>query len=167
MLTVNLASPAEANIVVEILVDAVRWLGSRGLPTWNPDVLADVMPAAVARGEVYLARIDDQPIATVSIQWSDAVYWGTRPHDAGYIHKLAVTRAAAGQHVGSQLLDWSERFIAAQRRPFARLDCHAANPTINRFYQAVGYELRGTVAINDLVLNLYEKLLRPSTMLVK
>lgn len=167
MLKVDLATPAETNTVIEILVDAVRWLESRGLPTWSPDVLADIMPAAVDRGEVYLARLDDQPVGTVSIQWSDAVYWGERPDDAGYIHKLAITRAAAGQHVGTQLLDWSERFIAARGRPYARLDCHAANPTINQFYRAAGYELRGTVDVNSPVLNLYEKLLQPSVPSIK
>jgi len=167
MLTVNLATPAESNTVIEILGDAVRWLESRGLPTWSPDVLADVMPAAVRRGEVYIARLGDQPVGTVSIQWSDPIYWGERPNDAGYIHKLAITRTAAGQHVGAQLVDWSERFIVEQGRLYARLDCHAANPTINRFYQAAGYEARGTVAVNNLVLNLYEKRLRASTPIVK
>src|SRR5689334_22935387 len=77
-----------------------------------------------------------------------AVYRGERPDDAGYIHNLAITRAATGQHVGVQLLDWSERLISERGRPYARLDCHAANPTINRFYQSTGCELRGSVDVN-------------------
>jgi len=157
MLTIQSATPAETDIVIDILVDAVRWLESRGLPTWSPDGLADTMPNAVRRGEVYLARIDERPVGTVSIQWADPVYWGQRPDNAGYIHKLAIMRAAAGQQIGAQLLAWSEQMIVARDLPFARLDCHAANPFINHFYQAAGYKSRGTVVTNNRLLNLYEK----------
>lgn len=163
MLTISPAIVPETDIVVGLLTEAALWLQSRGLPTWNPDTLLALMSAAVQRGEVYLARINDQPVGTVSIQWSDPMYWGERPDDAGYIHKLAITRAAAGQRIGVQLLSRAERLIADQERPIARLDCHAENPTINRFYQAVGYQLRGNATIRGVPLSLYEKRILPAS----
>jgi ribosomal protein S18 acetylase RimI-like enzyme len=157
LLTIVPASAEETHAVIAILSEAARWLGSRGLPSWNPDTLPVVMSAAVSRGEVYLARIDDRPVGTISVQWSDPTMWGEQPDDAGYIHKLAIVRAAAGQHIGAEMLTWGEGLIAEHGRRFARLDCHAENPTINAFYEAAGYQLRGGIMFHDVLLNLREK----------
>src|SRR5450432_2822984 len=142
MLTIVPASAEETHAVIAILTEAACWLDSRGLPSWSPDSLQVVMTAAVSRGEVYLARIDDQPVGTISVQWSDPALWGQQPDDAGYVHKLAIVRAAAGQHIGAEMLKWGEGLIAEHGRPYARLDCHAENPTINAFYEAAGYQVR-------------------------
>ncbi len=156
-LTVCMAAPAETETAIGILAEAARWLQSRGIPTWTPESLPPVIGPAVARGEVYLAWMDDQPVGTVSVQWSDLVFWGERPDDAGYIHKLATARAAAGQQVGARLLAWAENLIAERGRQYARLDCHAENPFINRFYRVAGYQVRGTVTLQGIPMNLCEK----------
>ncbi|MEP7285142.1 MAG: GNAT family N-acetyltransferase [Chloroflexota bacterium] len=155
MLIIDPATSPET--VIDILTEASLWLQSRDLPSWTPATLAPVINAAIARGEVYIARIDNQPVGTISVQWADPAFWGERPDDAGYVHKLAIVRSAAGQHTGGQLLDWAEHLIAAQGRRYARLDCHAENPTINRFYQGAGYQVRGTLMIQNVPFNLYEK----------
>jgi protein-tyrosine phosphatase len=159
-LSIRLASPAEARLALAILTDATLWLRSRGLPTWNPAQLPAAIAGVAERGELYLGWMADRPVGTVSIQWTDVLYWGEQPDDAGYIHKLAVARFASGQQIGAALLRWAEGYIALQGRTFARLDCQATNPVINRFYQGAGYELRGTVYVNELRLNCYEKALR-------
>src|SRR5690348_6324808 len=102
MLTINTATSNDMDTVIAILTDAARWLQSRGLATWDPATLPEVMSKPVARGEVYIARLDDHPAATVTVQWSDPFFWGERPDDAGYIHKLAVMRTAAGKKLGAQ-----------------------------------------------------------------
>ncbi len=159
MLEIRQATLAEMNIAIGILAEAARWLASRGLPSWNPDTLPAVMNVSLTRGDVYLAWINDQPVGTITVQWSDVLYWGERPDDAGYIHKLAIVRSAAGQHLGAQLLPWAESLIAERGRHYARLDCHASNPMINAFYEAAGYQLRGTLTFPEVALNLREKLL--------
>jgi protein-tyrosine phosphatase len=162
MLTVRLATLDEADQVAAIVIDAAIWLKSQNFHAWDPATLPALMRPAVARGECYLAWLDDKPVATVTIQWSDVEYWGERPDDAGYIHKLVSTRAVGGQHIGEQVLAWSEQFIADHKRPFARLDCNGDNPFINRYYQAAGYELVGTLDLPELPLSLYEKRLNKS-----
>ena len=157
MLKITPAAAADTDSVILVLKDAVQWLQSRGLPTWNPDTLQSVMGALICRGEVYLAWMNDQPVGTVTVQWSDPAFWGEQPDDAGYIHKLAVMRSVAGQQIGAQMVSWAEELIKQKGRPYARLDCHADNPAINRFYQAAGYQLRGLITVQDVPLNLYEK----------
>jgi ribosomal protein S18 acetylase RimI-like enzyme len=157
MLTMTPATAADTDSVIAVLMNAVQWLHSRGLPTWNPNTLPYVMEPLIARGEVYLARINDQPVGTVTVQWSDPAFWGERPDDAGYIHKLAIMRSVAGQQIGAQMVSWAESLIMQHGRPYARLDCHAENPAINRFYQSAGYQVRGIVTVHGVPLNLYEK----------
>ena len=159
MLEIRQATLTETNIAIGILAEAAHWLASRGLPSWNPDKLLTVMTLSVTRGDVYLAWINDQPVGTITVQWSDVLYWGERPDDAGYIHKLAIVRSAAGQRLGAQLLGWAESLIAERGRPYARLDCHASNPMINSFYESEGYQLRGTLTVPGVALALREKLL--------
>lgn len=156
-LSISAATATETDSVIAILNDAIHWLQSRNLPTWNPDILPSVMNTLITRGEVYLARMDNQPVGTVTVQWSDPAFWGERPDDAGYIHKLAIMRTVAGQHIGAQMVNWAESLIVQRGRPYARLDCHAENPTINRFYQSAGYQPRGVIMLQGVPLNLYEK----------
>lgn len=151
------AALTEADTVISILKEAAHWLIGRGLPGWNPVSLEETMLRDIQRGVVYLAILDRQPVGTITVWWSDVMLWGERPDDAGYIHKLAVSRAFAGHRIGLHLLTWAEAMIAGEGRPYARLDCQAANPTINRFYQDAGYVPRGVTTLNEMQLNLYEK----------
>ncbi|HVO42811.1 MAG TPA: GNAT family N-acetyltransferase [Aggregatilineales bacterium] len=151
------ADICDSDTVVGILTDAARWLMARDLPTWKPETLPRVILPAIERGEVYLATCGGRPVATVSLQWVDLLFWGERPDDAGYLHKLAVLRSAAGQRIGERLVRWVEDAVIERSRRYVRLDCHAGNPAINQFYQNLGYRARGRVAINGTEFTLYEK----------
>jgi len=158
-LDIRQAVPAEAHLAIAILAEASRWLQSRRLPTWSAESLPAVIEPAVSRGEVYLAWLPDwpEPVATVSLQWSDPDFWGERPDDAGYIHKLASVRAISGYHIGAQVLRWAEDQIVARARPFARLDTSADNPAINHYYLNAGYQICGQILRRNILFNLYEK----------
>ncbi len=153
------ASGEDTPHVLAILTDAVFWLNSRGLPTIDPSTLDAVMIPAVARGEVYLAWLNGAAVGTITLQWADPLNWGERPNDAGYIHKLAVIRAAAGNQIGAHMVAWAEDQIIAAGRGYSRLDFPASNPAMHRFYGQLGYELRGEKVINGMTLSLGEKLL--------
>lgn len=61
----------DVEAVVAILEEAARWLIKKGVPTWIPGTLEPVMRPAIERGEVYLAKLNNQPVATVTLQWED------------------------------------------------------------------------------------------------
>ncbi len=156
--------PARAEqlpIVLAIYVEAARWLWDRGIHQWNPEEFSseEFMPLATA-GAIWLAwgrdpagavernrtiRASDA-LATITLTWSDPEVWGPDDGAAGYIHKLAVRRANAGQGIAHQLLRHAEAIIAARGRRYARLDCWAKNDALLRFYTTQGYQLRDMIA---------------------
>jgi ribosomal protein S18 acetylase RimI-like enzyme len=138
--------PDEIDHVVAILQEASQWLISRGIAQWNP---ADFDHATVTRwmssGVVLAAWREHDAIGTVTIDEQDDGLWTGMPGAARYIHKLAISRHAAGQGVSRALLRAAEAHVAAQGYPSARLDCWAGNTALRRFYTNAGYTLRAIV----------------------
>jgi len=151
------AEEADAAIVAELLDEATAWVGERGYEQWPlPFPLGEVI-AAIERGEVYVAEIDRDAVATVTLLWDDPIYWGERPADAAYVHKLAVRRACAGQRIGSAIVDWADAHAAAAGRAFLRLDCLRDNPGIRGYYEQLGFEHRGDLVVNGRDMSIYER----------
>jgi ribosomal protein S18 acetylase RimI-like enzyme len=146
--------------VADLLDEATVWVGERGYEQWPLPYPRDEIAAAVERGEVYVAELDGQPVATMTLLWEDSRHWGERPADAAYVHKLAVSRACAGQRIGRALVEWADRTAARAGRTFLRLDCLRNNPGIRAYYENLGFEHRGDQIINGRDLSLYERPVR-------
>jgi hypothetical protein len=82
-------------------------------------------------------------VGTLVLDWSDPLW----PDDAtaGYLHRLAVRRQAAG--LGSDLLMWAVQEVVRRDRLFLRLDCVASNRRLRGYYEAAGFEHRGDVLV--------------------
>jgi GNAT superfamily N-acetyltransferase len=156
-LTVRPARAEDAETVAGILEEAAHWLTSRGIDQWRMgDWLRPLLAERIGRGEVYLAWLGDQPVATLTLQWSDEQTWGAMPDDAGYLHSLAVWRAYGGQGIGLALLGWAERTAAMAGRTYLRLDCMARNGALRSYYEGAGFVPRDDLP-HDVWSALYEK----------
>lgn len=144
-LSIRLAGPDDAPVILDILNEAVHWLAAKGLDQWQwPDQFtAERTSAHINRGEVYLAYLQNVAVATLALQWSDPHIWGELDGDAGYLHRLAVRRAYAGRGFGRELLDWASGEVAAAGKRYLRLDCDATNPGLCDYYQTLGFAYRG------------------------
>jgi ribosomal protein S18 acetylase RimI-like enzyme len=143
--------------VATLLDEATVWVGERGYEQWPLPFPRDELAAAIERGEVYLAELDGDAVATVTLLWDDPKYWGARPPDAAYVHKLAVSRAAAGRRIGQTLVEWADNTAAAAGREFLRLDCLRDNPGIRAYYERLGFEHRGDLVVNGRGMSIYER----------
>jgi ribosomal protein S18 acetylase RimI-like enzyme len=143
--------------VAALLDEATVWVGERGYQQWPLPFPREELAAAVERGEVYVAEVDGDPVATMTLLWDDPMYWGERPPDAAYVHKLAVSRACAGQRIGEALVEWADRTAAAAGRQFLRLDCLGDNPGIRSYYERLGFEHRGDLVVNERDMSIYER----------
>jgi GNAT superfamily N-acetyltransferase len=143
--------------VAELLDEATAWVGERGFQQWPLPFPRDELAAAVERGEVYVAELNGEAVATVTLLWDDPTYWGERPPDAAYVHKLAVRRACAGQRIGHAIVEWADVTAAAQGRRFLRLDCLRDNPGIRAYYDHLGFEHRGDLVVNGRDMSIYER----------
>jgi ribosomal protein S18 acetylase RimI-like enzyme len=143
--------------VAELLDEATVWVGERGYEQWPLPFPHGEIAAAIEREEVYLAEIEGDPVATVTLLWDDQQYWPAAEPDAAYVHKLAVRRAAAGRRIGQAIVEWADRTAAAAGRDFLRLDCLRDNPGIRAYYERLGFEHRGDLVVNGRDMSIYER----------
>jgi ribosomal protein S18 acetylase RimI-like enzyme len=146
--------------VAALLDEATAWVGDRGYEQWPLPFPREEIAAAIERGEVYLAELDGEPVATVTLLWEDPQYCGERPPDAAYVHKLTARRACAGRRIGSALVDWADAAAARAGREFLRLDCLRDNRGIRAYYESLGFEHRGDLVVNDRDMSIYERAVR-------
>jgi ribosomal protein S18 acetylase RimI-like enzyme len=148
---------ADVSVVAALLDEATVWVGDRGYEQWPLPYPQDEIAAAIERGEVYVAEMDGDVVATVTLLWDDALHWPGAPPDAAYVHKLAVSRACAGRRIGQAIVEWAGRKTSAAGRDYLRLDCVRDNPGIRAYYERLGFEHRGDGIINGRDLSLYER----------
>ncbi|GAA0610154.1 GNAT family N-acetyltransferase [Streptomyces crystallinus] len=131
--------------LVGLYDDAARWMRSTGIDQWQPGE-KDVphFRRRIAEGEVWLALTADGGVAgAYELWWEDEPAWGTRPPEAGYVHRLMTDRATAPAGTGRALLAHAEQRIAAAGRPLSRLDFKASSPGLRAYYESAGYTVAG------------------------
>jgi ribosomal protein S18 acetylase RimI-like enzyme len=148
---------ADAAAVATLLDEATVWVGQRGYEQWPLPFPREEIAAGIERGQVYVAELDGDVAATVTLLWDDPTYWGERPADAAYVHKLAVSRACAGQRVGQAIVEWADKTAAAAGREFLRLDCLHDNAGIRAYYERLGFEHRGDLVVDGRDMSIYER----------
>jgi ribosomal protein S18 acetylase RimI-like enzyme len=158
------ATLADLVEVLAILSDAGRRAPAAAVEQWPDPFPAERVLPALERGDTYLVDLAGQPAATLTLQWEDPDYWGARPPDAGYLHRLAVRPAYAAQGVGGRLLGWLNAQIAERGRDYLRLSCMTANPGLRRYYEAAGFEHRGDIVVRGRSSSRYERRVRDAML---
>jgi ribosomal protein S18 acetylase RimI-like enzyme len=151
------ASPEDVEEVCDLLAEAAAWMRGRGIEQWPRRFPRTQIAESVARGETYLARLGDATAGTLALEWEDPLFWGDRPRDAGYVHRVAVRRAFAGRGLGARLVDWAAERVVARGRRYLRLDCMAQNARLRRYYEELGFEHRGDVERGKWRASIYER----------
>jgi GNAT superfamily N-acetyltransferase len=154
---VRVARVDQLETVLDVLADATMWLHRQGIEQWPERFEPGTVLPSLQRGETWLATQppDGDSFGTVTVQWVDELIWPEASGSAGYVHRLAVRRSAAGS--GRSLLEWAEQHIAATGRSLARLDCWAGNMRLRRYYESLGYRSAGERSEATWVVARYEK----------
>jgi len=155
------AGPEDASTVAELLDEATRWVHELGYEHWPLPFPRDELAAAIDRAEVFLVVEEGDAVATVTLLWEDPMYWGERPADAVYVHKLAVRRDHSGRGIGAAIVAWANAEAVDAGREFLRLDCLRDNPGIRDYYEQQGFEHRGDLIQGGRPMSLYERPVRP------
>jgi GNAT superfamily N-acetyltransferase len=155
------ARPDDIDVVLGILDEAASWIIEQELPSvWRPGGFSrQAFLEQISRGEVHIGLVDEKPAGTLTLQWSDPIFWGERPLDAGYVHKLAVRPTYAGQNIGLAMLRWAEAETRNKGKRILRLNCLAEDRKIRNYYQQAGFLYKGDVVGPKAVASLYEKTL--------
>jgi GNAT superfamily N-acetyltransferase len=140
---VRLATEADVPSVAAMLDEATLFVRSKGSDQWPVPFPQDELRRRVAGGELYVVEVGREPAATFTLLLEDPFFWGERPPDAVYLHKLAVRRDFAGRKLGARIVEWIVSDAAGRGREFVRLDCQRDLPGIRAYYERLGFELRG------------------------
>jgi ribosomal protein S18 acetylase RimI-like enzyme len=151
------ATAEELPLVASILDEATAYVATKGYPQWpTPFPVEEIAPACAAQ-ELFVVEEDAEVAAVFVLVWDDPRFWGERPPDAAYLHKLAVRRRFAHRGLGVAIVRWAEDQARAAGRPYLRLDCLRDNPWIRSFYEGLGFEPRGELELVGWTAALYEK----------
>ncbi len=145
--------------VLAVLDEAADWLVTKSIPgQWKSGSFSrQTFADQIARGEVYVAKLGEETVGTITLQWSDELFWPSAPSDAGYVHKLALRPAYLRRGFGLQMLEWAERVSKAAGKKFLRLDCLAENGKIRSYYENLGFIHQGDVDVQGWKAGLYQK----------
>ncbi|MFI7617418.1 GNAT family N-acetyltransferase [Nonomuraea terrae] len=130
--------------VLSVLDEAAGWLHGRGISQWPARFEAVWVQDAICRGETWLVATGDEVAGTVTLDWSDPL-WADHDDSAGYVHRMAVRRSAAG--LGARILDWAAHAARQRGARSLRLDCVRSNARLRAYYKAHGFAHRGDVPV--------------------
>jgi len=138
------AVPDQVDDVLRVLDEAAGWLQARGIEQWPTRFESSWVLGSIDRGETWLVEVDELVSATVTLDWSDAV-WAGVPGHAAYLHRMAVRRRAAG--LGAVILAWAAGVAREHGRVALRLDCVASNERLRAYYEAAGFVFCGDATV--------------------
>lgn len=166
---VRRAEPDDLEEAIDILAECSAWLRTRGIVQWPDRFRPDLLLPALRAGDLYVVDDRSSLVATVTLQWSDSMFWGDRT-DAGFIHRLGVRRSHAG--LGSGILTWASEEALSRGCHYLCLDCLSTNRRLRRYYEDHGYSMVGeltgptdhahTIAHGSWTAILYERKLDPT-----
>jgi len=94
--------------------------------------------------------------------FEDRIFWPeAAPFEAGYVHRLAVRRRAAGSGVARALLAWAESSARERGCRALCLDCSANHPGLARYYAAAGFARHSEGVLGSYRFVRFEKRLLP------
>jgi predicted N-acetyltransferase YhbS len=157
---VRLATAGDISVIASMLDEATAFVKTKGRDQWRVPFPRRELREAVGRGELYVVHLDREPAATFTLLLDDPFFWGARPPDAVYLHKLAVRRVFAGRRLGEQIVEWVLRDALGRGRDFVRLDCQRDLPGIRDYYERLGFRLAGEKEKGQRAWALYERRVR-------
>jgi GNAT superfamily N-acetyltransferase len=125
---------------------AQAWLLARGLNQYVPAAHEEYAPAIRTRvelGTLFAVQDGDETVGFFSLDTSPSAWWPADQTPALYLSGMVVARSAHHRGIGGFIIDWCVAQAAQLDRQYVRLDCHAGNPWLCRYYEAHGFKLQG------------------------
>ena len=160
-ITITRARKSEVAAASAIAEEAARWLAATGREMWGPeDYSPEALRPSIEAGELYLAKINGEPVGMMVLQWEDPLYWPDVPAgESAFVHRLAVKRSVAGKGVSYALLDWAKRAARQAGRKYLRLDCDPERPRLCAFYESAGFARHSVRAVEGYPVVRYQLVL--------
>ncbi|MCZ4517414.1 GNAT family N-acetyltransferase [Rhodococcus ruber] len=152
MLTVELASAADAATILALRHAAEDWLAARRIDQWTPrEVPLSTVAAQIDAGEFHIARRHPGGpiVGALRLIWADPDIWPEQVEAAGYVHGLVIDRSESGTGLGASLLEWASQRTRQEGRALLRLDCAETNIDLRSYYSRQGFRCVGRRDFGD------------------
>lgn len=98
-------------------------------------------------GEHAPMTANDSPAAFFNLERSRSSWWNEDGVPAAYLAGMVVAPTWSGRGVGRWVVAWCLTTAADWDCAALRLDCHAGNAWLRGYYESLGFQLRGYVAM--------------------
>lgn len=154
------SQPADAAAIMEVINQAKAFLKSYNSPQWqdgHPD--ESLIKQDIANGDSYVLVVDGQVAGTAVLQTTpDPNYkdisegqWVKPDEPYATIHRIAVSTKLRGHHLASYLLSNLLSAGLAQGIHNFRYDTHAVNLPMQKLGEAMDFQKRGIVYVDDKI----------------
>lgn len=143
----------EAEAVVQLIAERIRWMDEKGLRGWNCTHYLDIFPLSYfqqecAKEHLYVLAAEDGTVEGAVILLDEDERWaGIAPENACYLHNLVSSLHCPG--AGKTILDEVESLARRNGKHSLCLDCAKDNAALNRFYENAGYLPRGNCSVGE------------------
>jgi GNAT superfamily N-acetyltransferase len=128
-------------VVAQVLAEAEAWLAASGRSLWRAHELAEeTLAPEVGAGHYFIGARGAETAGVLRFTLEDTLFWpDALPGEAGYVHRLAVRRSAAGGETSRALLEWAQGEARRRGCAFLRLDCAFSRPRLRALYERLGF----------------------------
>ena len=161
--TFRRATLPEAEAVVDLIAQRIRWMDEKGLHGWNSTNYLSIFPLSYFQqeaeaGHLWVLTDETSAVAGGIILLDEDSRWdGIAPENALYLHTLVSAPDCRG--AGQRILDEVEAMARKEGKHSLCLDCAKNNAELNRFYENAGYQPRGSCSVGGYHGILREKVL--------
>lgn len=126
---------------LSILHEVGQWLIDTNQELWAIDTLtASHLIDDYTQDNCYVMYVNETPAATFILQWKDPLYYADVPDNtAGFIHKVAIRRPFAGQHLFASIVDFCRDECRRRDIHQLQLETDATRPKLMNFYERNGF----------------------------
>ncbi|AZN41122.1 GNAT family N-acetyltransferase [Paenibacillus albus] len=160
MIAIRRATDEDIDGIRSLFVGAAQWVHEvHGFWQWRVEHFdRETVEAFVQDHEVFVATLGNEYVGCFSMHWNDKELWGEKFHEnAGYVHRLCVSRKRKGEGIGHELIRYAESYIQSKGKSWLRLDCMSNNPSLNAYYVNSGFSFQGYFDAGVWSANLYER----------
>jgi GNAT superfamily N-acetyltransferase len=99
---------------------------------------------------VCLVKDGDSVVGTLTLDdYADPEFWTDEdePKSALYVHRMVVSRDAAGHDIGGAMLDWASDQATHAGKAWLRLDAWRTNTGLHNYYRRHGFADVRTISL--------------------
>lgn len=150
-MNVRLASSDDVGTYIAFSRTAQAAIRARGLKQYVPaahDEYASAIRARAESGTLYVVEDGGAAAAFFGFDTAPSQWWPADGVPAAYLAGIVVGESARGRGVGGFVIRWCAAEAGRRGRRFVRLDCHAGNPWLCRYYEQHGFVLQERIEMH-------------------